>query len=185
VATSHPVFQLRVNLEDTEPEVWRRLLVPGSLRLDTLHLVLQAAMGWTDSHMHRFDVEGTAYGMTTDDWGEDDGASDESDSTVADVLHGHPAALYEYDFGDSWRHSVNVEKEWAVPLALKHAVCLGGENACPPEDVGGVPGYAEFLSAIADPRHEEHDALLEWAGGAFDPLAFDLAAVNAALQRIR
>lgn len=184
VATTHRVFQLRVSLEDTDPEVWRRILVPGAARLATLHLVLQGAMGWTDSHLHRFEVEGATYGMDTEDWDDDD-ATDETEVTVSEVLHGRRCALYEYDFGDSWRHEVVVEKEWPVRLGLKHAVCLGGENACPPEDVGGAPGYAGFLAAVADPAHREHDVLLEWAGGAFDPNAFDLATANAVLQRVR
>jgi hypothetical protein len=91
--------------------------------------------------------------------------------------------LYEYDFGDSWRHELLVEKI-APPQETQYPVCLAGERACPPEDVGGVWGYEAFLDAIRDPDHPEHEDYIEWIGGEFDPEAFDLEAANAALRRI-
>ena len=92
---------------------------------------------------------------------------------------------YEYDFGDSWDHEVIVEEFVRTPLGLKHAVCLDGQNACPPEDCGGTGGYAELLEVLADPEHEEHDHLVNWVGGTFDSTLFDLVAVNVALQHVR
>jgi hypothetical protein len=110
---------------------------------------------------------------------------DEETVAMADVVDPGTRFFYEYDFGDSWRHEVVVESTEAVPIVLKFAVCLDGQRACPPEDSGGVHGYSEFLHSIGDPDHEEHDRYLEWAGGSFDPEAFHLASINAALQRIR
>src|SRR3972149_3664448 len=81
--------------------------------------------------------------------------------------------MYEYDFGDSWEHEILVEKILPPDPQMKHPVCLKGKGACPPEDVGGVWGYAEFLRAIRDPEHSEHDEYLEWVGDEFDPKAFD------------
>lgn len=124
-----------------------------------------------------------ALGTHFDDWPEEE--IDENDVVIFNALHGHRRFVYEYDFGDSWEHEVVVEDITWTPLVLKHAVCLDGQNACPPEDVGGVGGYAEFLEAIADPRHEEYDHFLRWAGFHFDPGAFELAGANAALQRVR
>ena len=92
---------------------------------------------------------------------------------------------YEYDFGDSWDHEVVVEESVTSARGLKHAVCLTGENACPPEDCGGVYGYADLLQVLADPRHEEHEHMMEWAGGPIDPASFDLVAANVALQGLR
>jgi pRiA4b ORF-3-like protein len=92
---------------------------------------------------------------------------------------------FEYDFEDSWEHDVVVEGLTRPAVALKHAVCIDGANACPPEDVGGTSGYVELLSAVADPVHEAHETYLEWAGGPFDPAEFDLGNVNAPLQKIR
>jgi hypothetical protein len=177
------VFQLRIRLEGVSPAVWRRLLVPGSVRLARLHDMFQAAMGWTNSHLHSFTIGGERYGMHFDEYPDDE--IDEKDVTVLQALREQRRFTYEYDFGDSWEHEVVVEDLARTPHGLKHAVCLDGQNACPPEDVGGVPGYGLFLEAVADPTHEEHDDWLMWVGGSFDPAVFDLAATNTALQRIR
>ncbi len=179
-----PVFQLRIQLENLTPTVWRRLLVPGGVRLAKLHEIFQAAMGWTNSHLHSFTIGEDLYGMHIEDYPDDE--LDETEFTVFVALRGGVRRFrYEYDFGDSWEHEVTVEATTWSPLALKHAVCLDGQNACPPEDVGGVGGYAQFLEALADPLHEEHDSYLVWVGYKFDPEAFELAAANAALQRLR
>lgn len=177
-----PVFGLRITLEEVTPTVWRRLLVPGTIRLAKLHDVFQSAMGWTNSHLHRFTIGGESFGMHVDDYPEDE--VDEMEVSVLQAIGEHRRFSYEYDFGDSWDHEVVVEEHARLPHGLKHAVCLDGQNACPPEDCGGVGGYAELLEAVADPTHEEHDNLLDWVGGAFDPALFDLAAVNIALQRL-
>jgi hypothetical protein len=178
------VFQLRVTLLDVEPTVWRRVLVPGSIRLPKLHAMLQAAMGWTNSHLHRFDIGDRSFGMLLD---EDDEElyDDENDVTVLRAISEHPRFAYEYDFGDGWEHDIVVEEMLRLPHGLKFAVCLGGENACPPEDCGGDGGYRALLEALANPAHEDHDELLEWIGGPFDPTHFDVAQANADLQRVR
>jgi hypothetical protein len=179
-----PVFQLRIQLEEVVPTVWRRLLVPGGVRLAKLHEIFQAAMGWTNSHLHSFTIGDDLYGMHVEDYPEEE--LDETDFTVLQALRGGVRRFgYEYDFGDSWGHEVVVENTTWSPLALRHGVCLDGENACPPEDVGGVHGYEHFLAALADPLDEEHDSYLVWVGYKFDPEAFDLGAANAALQRVR
>ena len=186
MAKTYPVFQLRLRLEGTNPVVWRRLLVPGQVFLPTLHSIFQEAMGWRDSHLHQLRVGDSLYGMHVEDWEEiDEDEVDEAEVSVFDAFHDERRGVYDYDFGDSWHHEVIVESEWSIPKPLKHAVCVDGENRCPPEDVGGVHGYREFLAAIADPAHDEHESWLTWAGGSFDPEAFDVAAVNAALQRLR
>jgi hypothetical protein len=178
-----PVFQLRIQLNEVVPTVWRRLLVPGGVRLPKLHDMFQAAMGWTNSHLHQFWIEDHLYGMHVEDWSDDE--LDERDFTVSMALRGGVRRFeYDYDFGDSWEHEVTVESLTFSPLSLKFGVCLDGENACPPEDVGGVPGYEQFVEAIADPLHEEHDNFLVWVGYKFDPEAFDVASANAALQRV-
>lgn len=179
-----PVFQLRIQLKDVHPTVWRRVLVPGGVRLRKLHDFLQAAMGWTNSHLHSFTIGDQLFGMHFDDYPEEE--LDESEHTVLGALHGGVRRFgYEYDFGDSWEHEVTVEATTFSPLGLKHAVCIDGQNACPPEDVGGPYGYQHFLEALSDPLHEEHDSYLVWVGYKFDADAFDLATANAALQRVR
>jgi len=178
-----PVFQLRITLQNIHPPIWRRLLVPGSVRLDRLHRMIQAAFGWEDYHLHAFRIGDAAYGMLGDDAPEEE--LDETAVTVLAALEEIRSFDYEYDFGDSWEHEVVVEDFWRAPLGLKFGVCIDGQKACPPEDVGGFPGYEEFLEAVADPEHDEHEHYLTWAGGSFDPGAFDLALANARLQKVR
>lgn len=176
------VLQVRVTLEGVGPVIWRRLLVPGGVRLPRLHQMLQAAMGWTDSHLHQFRIDGVLWGMHFDDWSDDE--LDEATVTVAGAVGATRRFFYDYDFGDGWVHEVVVEDRWSGGRGLKQAVCLAGERACPPEDVGGVPGYAEFLRVLADPDDREHAQMLRWVGGEFDADRFDLIAANIALQRV-
>jgi Plasmid pRiA4b ORF-3-like protein len=176
-------FQLLVELDGVTPTVWRRILVPTGVKMSKLHDILQSAMGWTDSHMHSFTVGDVSYGMCFEDSEEDE--IDEETVTVLQVLRGHERFTYDYDFGDGWEHTITVETEFKNSRPLKFAICLAGENACPPEDSGGPTRFQYFLSALADPQHEEHDNHARWNGGeTFDRTAFDLLEVNAALQRL-
>ncbi|HET7488744.1 MAG TPA: plasmid pRiA4b ORF-3 family protein [Acidimicrobiales bacterium] len=181
--TGPRVVRLRITLDDVTPAVWRRLLVDGDTNLATLHRIFQAALGWTDSHLHDFTIRGQRYGTRFDDYPEEE--LDERGVTVLGAVGDHRRFAYEYDFGDSWVHQVVIEAVTPTATQLRFAVCLDGQNACPPEDCGGSRGYAELLEALADPDHEEHDEFAQWVGGAFDPEAFDLAAVNVALQHLR
>jgi Plasmid pRiA4b ORF-3-like protein len=179
-------LQLRIQLNDVDPVVWRQLLVPGKVRLAKLGQMLLAAMGWNNSHLHAFRVGDTSYGMQDDD--DDDFPDDEIDEqsvTVLQALHDLQPFTFDYDFGDGWEHDVVIEELIHSDTGLKFAVCLDGERACPPDDVGGPGGYVNFLAAIADPGHEEHADLLEWIGGSFDPAEFDVANANALLQKLR
>jgi len=117
-----PVFQLRITLQNIHPPVWRRLLVPGSVRLDRLHRMIQAAFGWEDYHLHAFRIGDASFGMLGDDPPEDE--LDETAVTVAAALEGVGRFDYEYDFGDSWEHEVVVEDFWRAPLGLKFGVCV-------------------------------------------------------------
>lgn len=177
------VFQLRIRLVDIEPVVWRRLLVPGGARLDKLHRIFQAAMGWQDYHLHSFEIGGSLYGTHIDDYPEEE--LDERTVTVERASKESRSFSYEYDFGDGWSHEIAVEKSWRTPQAPKWAVCLDGGGACPPEDCGGPGGYADLLDILADPTHDEYEHMLGWAGGLIDPEEFDLALVNARLQSVR
>jgi hypothetical protein len=176
------VYELHVELEDITPLIWRRLWVPANIALPKLHDLLQLAMGWTNSHLHSFQIGNQSYSMSDADLDELE-MLDEEGYTLEEVLGTSIRDfVYEYDFGDSWRHHIKVrplEKpnpHWFYPL------CVAGERATPPDDVGGPPGYQEFLRAVKDPKHEEHDNMLVWIGGVFDPEGFDLNAVNRYLR---
>jgi hypothetical protein len=178
-----PLYRLRVTLEDARLPIWRSLLVCGDTTLAELHDVIQTAMGWRDYHLHQFLIEGTYYGEPHADWDEHPGMRDERQVRLDEVAPTEGFRFrYEYDFGDSWLHEVVVERVRPGEPGQACPLCVKGEGACPPEDVGGVWGYEVFLDAIADREHPEHETYLDWIGGEFDPEAFDLDEVNAALR---
>jgi hypothetical protein len=175
------VLQMRISLLDS-PRIWRRVLDPSSVRLDKLHLIFQNVMGWTNSHLHAFRIDEALYGTHFDEYPEDE--LDERKFVLGTVVGPTERFVYEYDFGDSWDHEVVIEQMRRVHPVLKFAVCIDGANACPPEDVGGTGGYEELLKVLADPAHEDCKHYSSWVGREFDATKFDLAQVNAALQRI-
>jgi hypothetical protein len=181
--TESTVLQLRITLLDVQPGVWRRIQIAGESTFWDLHVAIQNAMGWTDSHLHQFRVadpasgEMISLGIPDDEF--EDGIAPGWEWNVADMLSiSQPRALYEYDFGDSWRHDVVLEDVLPTDGRLTYPRCVSGARACPPEDVGGVRGYQEFLQALADPDHPEHDSCRVWIGGVFDAAAFDPKAVQ-------
>ena len=182
--TSGSIYQLKITLRDSSPPIWRRVLVPGEFNLYKLHWIVQLSMGWTNSHLHQFIINGQYYGIPhPDDWVE---MIDERRVTLSRIAPREKSKFeYEYDFGDSWAHEILVEKILPPEAGTAYPCCVKGKGACPPEDVGGVWGYAEFLEAISDPKHPQHEDLREWVGGDFDPTAFDLEEVNRALRQIK
>lgn len=181
------VYQLRVALQYIEPSIWRTVLVPETLTLPRLDRVVQAAMGWTNSHLHGWRIDGRRYGMLDPEWEAPEDLLDERKFTVGAVLGEDIGEfVYLYDFGNGWEHRIVVEKRLeADPARNTWPMCIAGANACPPEDVGGPRGYMGFLRAIGDPAHEEHSALWRWHGGPFDPLGFSLNEANRAIRRLR
>ena len=166
--------------------IWRRIQVKNST-LDKLHERIQTAMGWTNSHLHQFDINGKRYGdpELLDDGFEDFECNDSTVTKISEVVPEGDKRfrfLYEYDFGDSWEHEVVFEGRLQTESGQRYPQCVEGERACPPEDVGGVWGYVEFLAALADPKHEQHKDFMEWSG-AFDADEFDAAEATKAMGR--
>lgn len=186
VSSPEFIYQLRVELLGLRPAIWRQILVRGSVQLSRLHAILLMTMGWDGGHVHEYVIGDKNYGevdpLFRPDVPDDPPLLDEAKATLAVVLGDRKLFTYIYDFGDNWQHRVKVEKILPPDSDLRSPICLAGRNACPPKDVGGGPGYIEFLEAITDPSHEDHEQLLEWCGGSFDPDAFDLAAVNERLS---
>jgi len=135
-------------------------------------------MGWEDSHLHQFIVDGRAYGRPHPDWEEPVPVLNERKATLLLLARPGDSFTYEYDFGDGWEHEVVAEKALPAEEGVIYSRCLEGEGACPPEDVGGTQGYADFLRAISDQHHPEHQAMLAWVGGWFDPAEFGRHYVN-------
>lgn len=179
------IYQIKVTLDDTHPPIWRRILVPDNITLLKLHDILQIVMGWEDYHLHMFTIKRSIYGDPADDEYGELGTINEANVKLSQVIqHEGQRLFYEYDFGDSWDHTLLVEKILPPQEGVHYPVCLKGKRACPPEDVGGVWGYENFLEAIRSPKHNEHEEYLAWIGGKFDPEAFDLEEVNRQLRRM-
>lgn len=182
-------FQLKISLQGAKPPIWRRIQVPGSLDLARLHHVIQLAMGWQDAHLHQFLIDRTCYCQPEkeDTW-RTSRPMDENKFTLQQLAPKlSPSFVYIYDFGDDWLHRITVEKvteEGDIPV---QPLLLAGRRACPPENVGGIPGYMEVLEILQDPEHERYKETKRWLGEDFDPARFqksDIAAINAMLQSL-
>lgn len=162
------IARIRISLSDIEPEIWRLVDVPLGTNLKGLHDVIQAAMGWQDCHVFEFRVGDKRYGIPEGDW---DGEAVQAKSVklAALVSKGVKRLEYVYDFGDDWEHTIAIESIADADPALKYPRFVAGARRGPPEDVGGLPGFLEFLEAMADPKHAEHGNLVEWHGGPYDP----------------
>lgn len=172
-------FVVKVSLVGLRPLVWRRLRVTDCT-LGELHNALQLAMGWEDCHLHTFSVGGERFVPRDGPDGLFDEKARSEDEVVLSGLFdaGHKQLDYTYDFGDDWRHRVRIEKRVTLDDEDRECVCLGGERACPPEDVGGVLGYLDLVDALADPLSDRHEEALDWLGDDFDPEAFDPVAAT-------
>jgi hypothetical protein len=174
---SEQMYLLKIRLLDIEPEIWRRFVVPASITLDRLHDVIQIVMGWTDSHLHEFAIGKKQY--TENPQEREDGLECGRYRFGDLVKQKNRKILYLYDFGDSWMHELILEESRYITSRRQNEIfCLDGTRTCPPEDVGGVPGYFELCTALADPGHEDHGRLMEWSGGHYDSEEFDVDMVN-------
>lgn len=189
------VYQLKIVLCDSDPLIWRRILIPCSVLLSDLHIVIQNCMGWQNYHLHQFIKDGKFYSDNAgDDLWDEMNTIDYTGMKLSDLLHGESdSMIYEYDFGDGWRHNLTVESVFPLDKGegvdyngakyegANYPVCTGGEMHCPPEDCGGLHGYYEMLEVLKDPSHEEYNDYITWLNGPFDPAAFDKDKVNASL----
>lgn len=189
-----PLYQVKITLKGSKPPIWRRLLISSETTLAQFHDIIQTAMGWQDSHLHLFNIHNERYSIPYD---EDHllelDARDSRRVKLSKLITAEGEKVtYQYDFGDGWEHDILIEKilpplDRIMPPNAKQTfpVCLKGKRACPPEDVGGIWGYATFLEAIQNPEHSDHSMYLGWIGRDFDPEAFDLDAVNKALRSLK
>ena len=180
------VAVLRIELEDIEPLIWRRVAVRTSMNLKAVHRVIQAAMGWLDYHLWEFAANGQKYGMLVPnepEWNEriKNAATTKLSSLLA---KGVREIGYVYDMGDNWQHRIIVEKLKADEPGLRYPQFLDGERRCPPEDCGGLPGYDEFLGNIGSKKAKTRKAALDWYGGPYDPDEIDEQKIVTRLKRI-
>ncbi len=178
------VYQIKIALKNIKPLIWRRVLVADNANFHDLHAVIQGVFGWWNYHLHEFRIGRVKYGdPDNDDFSLVD-IQDENDFTLAEMRFSEGTSFtYEYDFGDGWEHSLKIEKIIPFEKMMKLPQCIAGKRACPPEDVGGRPGYEEYLTALADPKHEQYEQYLEWRGE-FDAEYFDLDETNQQLAEL-
>jgi hypothetical protein len=160
------IYHLYIELEGTSPLVWRRLVIPADYTLFRLHMALQGAFGWENSHLFEF-IDPQAHGKVR--YGipspeePDEGLVDARKMKLNNYLRvAGQACRYIYDFGDYWKHKVTLEKSEAGQLAGPH--CTSGSGACPPEDVGGLPGYYEMVEAAKKPSGKKWQEYRQWLG---------------------
>jgi len=181
------IYQFRITLTDSKPSIWRRIQVKDCT-LDKLHEHIQTSMGWTNSHLHEFKINGERHGdpELLDDECDDFPCIDSTITKIRKIVPANKKPFsfeYKYDFGDGWDHEILFEGNPTPDPKAKYPLCLEGERACPPEDCGGLRGYYEFLKAIKNPKHKEHARMLQWIGGKFDPNAFDADQATKAMKK--
>lgn len=183
MASGPKILRLKVTLLGIKPPIWRRLEVPADLSLHGLHACLQAGLGWSDTHLHEFEVDSQTFAPPDSESGMDH--LDSRDQSLA-ALEGKVKAFgYNYDFGDDWRHTIEIEAWIKAEEGVQYPRCTAGARACPPEDCGGDHGYMELIEVLRDRRHDQHREMKEWVGPRFNTEAFDLQRINAALKRIK
>jgi hypothetical protein len=179
------VYQLKITLVDSKPPIWRRILLSSETTLLQLHHIIQVVMPWEDYHLHQFEINGEYYSapLPDGDWLED--TLDERRVKLRKIVPGEGFKfIYWYDFGDSWYHNLLVEKILPLNPEQQLPLCIKGKRACPPEDSGGIWSYPNFLEALNDSTHPDHEMLTDWIGGSFDAEAFDLEAINKRLRSL-
>ncbi|WFU20593.1 plasmid pRiA4b ORF-3 family protein [Bradyrhizobium sp. CB3481] len=178
--------RIKVILNDVKPEVVRRLVVPVTLRLNRLHLTLQAAFGWTNSHLFEFFAGDVHWGLPDPDNDYGHQPIDARKTRPCDIVRetGAKTVHYLYDFGDSWDHVIKIEKWFDNATTEGLPLLLDAAGRCPPEDIGGAPGYAEYLDAIGDPAHPEHEQMRLWGPEQFDPNVVVRKALEAAVNAL-
>ena len=185
IASIERVFQFKISLLGIQPIVWRRIQVPEHYTFWDLHVAIQDAMGWLDCHLHEFKIINPATGDKVSIGIPDEDMMDENEMlpgwelAIADYFSiDNLKAEYEYDFGDGWRHTVELEEIIPRNGNAVYPICIAGERSCPPEDCGGVWGYQDMLRILNGPNNKEHAEMLTWVGGAFDPDHFNVNEVN-------
>lgn len=178
---SKQIYQIQISLVNSKPKIWRRFLTASDISLKDLHKIIQTVMGWTNSHLHQFEIGTISYAPKEFEVGD---TEDSAKVKLYSVLFEESQKIrYEYDFGDGWIHDIVLEKILPFDQMVKLPLCTDGKGNCPPEDCGGIWGYKDLLSIISDPKHEEYEEMVEWLGEDFNPDFFDLVTVNRLLKK--
>ena len=186
VTALREIYQIKVQLMDIRPPIWRRCLLSSTSSLKDFHEILQVVMGWENYHLHLFVVNDTRYGEIDPEFANEDDWDDESAVKLKDIFRSvGDSMLYQYDFGDGWQHKITLEK--ILPFNTDQVLpqCIKGKRHCPPEDVGGTWGYDNMIEILSDPSHPEYRSMKEWVGENFEPEHFSVSEVNTMLAELR
>lgn len=175
------IYQIKIALEGSKPPIWRRIEVSPETPVADFHLIIQAAMGWYNAHLHHFIVGNEFYGPPNK-W--DDFGNDYSGMLLKELLNREGEKIrYEYDFGDSWLHMIQLEKIVKEEDGVAYPRCIKGKRACPPEDCGGIWGYMELEQIMKKKKGEIYEEKREWLGGDLKPEEFDMQQINDRLRK--
>jgi len=179
------IFQLKIELLFSSPLIWRTVHVPSSISLLELHEVIQFAMGWEDYHLHEFYIKDKTY-ILPDEIDDENlpGDIDERGICLNDLVSQvGDNFFYLYDFGDRWKHEITIQKLLISHSHIEYPIIIDGENACPPEDAGGIAVYNESIEAYLNKNHMRHHELLQWLGYYFNPNSYDINFSNRHLKK--
>ncbi len=181
LARKRRLYQFRVMLHSISPPIWRQIQVWEDATLAQLHRIVQVAMGWENYHLYEFRIGGRKYRDPHPD--NERKILDAKRTRIRKVLGRAGAECeYLYDFGDGWQHDLHLEAVLEPDPNAWYPRCIAGQRSCPPEDVGGPGGYENYLEALADPNHKQHEEMMGWRGP-FDPEAFSVEKVNRELKK--
>ena len=181
------ILQLKISITETNPLIWRRVLVDGSVTFLELHCIIQLAMGWNNSHLFEFMDEETIIALPYDDLADRREAHIDASVMCLDNLFiiEEQKMKYIYDFGDYWEHEIILEKALPKEKGKKYPICIAGEMNCPREDSGGIQGFYEMLKVLEDKNHDEHKEVAKWLGKNYNPSSFDIEKINKQLKKVK
>jgi hypothetical protein len=180
------IIEVKIVLNETNPPIWRRLLIPATITFFDLHHIFQIGMGWTNSHLFEFKVGDYTIGYIDDQFEESEGIADANEVTLETLLMKEGTQFsYLYDFGDHWQHTVIVEKLLKKEEGKIYPICREGSLRSPPEDCGSIPGFYNLLEILKDKKHPEYKETKTWLGRGYDPEKFDLEKVNKELPKFK
>ena len=176
---NYAVYQFKISLNGVRPAVWRTIQVEANITLKRLAATILAVMGWENRHTHQFEIHERFYGPPAEKQNEYDETIDEEDFRLCDIdPYGLNRFKFVYDYGDFWKHTIQLEKVSQPKYDIKYPVCIKGARKCPPEDCGGPHGYKNFRGILSNPKHPEYKKTVQWSGGNFDPEEFDIDSIN-------
>jgi hypothetical protein len=176
------IMQMKISLDWIKPEIWRRFLVSSSISLEDLHTTIQTVMGWTNSHLYGFYINGAQYSPDDDGEFESEGEPIKGVTLKKLKLSVKDEIRYIYDFGDNWEHTIKIEKILPLDDKTQTPLCIDGERNCPPEDCGAAPGYEDLIEALKKPKSKEAKEITEWLGRPYNPEDFNIEEINDLLK---